>query len=316
VRLGSVRLDGARRLVAVVGSGDDATELALLPAALGSLDDVVRGGPEALAAAREAVAGAPRVPLDPAQLDAPLRRFNRDVLCAGWNYWDHYEESQGKREGQDPRERPEHPTFFTKGPDTVIGPRDDIAFDAALSSKWDYEAEVVIVIGRDGRSIPAERAFEHVFGFCIANDVSQRDLQRAHGGQWLKGKSIDQTMPLGPWITTADEIADPYALQIRCELNGTVLQDASTALVAFRFEQLIAELSRGMTLRAGDVLLTGTPSGIGNARDPQVFLADGDLVVTRVSGLGELRNRVAATNLTGAPVTVPGTGDEDAESTT
>lgn len=153
------------------------------------------------------------------------------------------------------------------------------------------------MIGKDGRSIPEERAWEHVFGFCIANDVSQRDLQRRHGGQWLKGKSIDATMPLGPWITTVDEVEDPYALTVRCHVNGELLQEASTAQVAFRFERIIAELSWGMTLRAGDVILTGTPSGIGNAREPQVFLLPGDEVVTGVSGLGELRNRVVARDL-------------------
>lgn len=255
-----------------------------------SADEVVRGATPSLDEAAAA-------PLAEASLLAPLTRFNRDVLCTGWNYWDHFYESAGKREGQDVA-RPDHPTFFTKGPDTVIGPADPIAFDAELSAKWDYEAEVVLVIGRDGRSIPEERAWEHVFGLCVANDVSQRDLQRAHGGQWLKGKSIDGTMPLGPWITTADEIADPYDLTITCELNGEIMQNASTAHVAFRFERLIAELSRGMTLRAGDVILTGTPSGIGNARDPQIFLNDGDMVVTKVTGLGELRNTVTAVKLT------------------
>lgn len=255
-----------------------------------TVDDVVRG-------AIPRPDGA-RVPLADVRLLAPLTRFNRDVLCTGWNYWDHFEESRGKREGQDPRARPEHPTFFTKGPDTVIGPVDDIAFDAQLSSRWDYEAEVALVIGRDGRSIPVEQAWEHVFGYLVANDVSQRDLQRAHGGQWLKGKSIDATMPLGPWITTADEIADPHDLRITCELNGQEMQSASTGQTAFRFDQLIAELSRGMTLRAGDILLTGTPSGIGNAREPQVFLGDGDVVVTKVTGLGELHNKVVAVTLT------------------
>lgn len=232
------------------------------------------------------------------RLLAPLRRFNRDILCTGWNYWDHFEESKGKREGQDPPTRPEHPTFFTKGPDTVIGPLDDIAFDPELSTKWDYEAEVAIVIGRDGRSIPEQRAAEHIFGYCVANDVSQRDLQRQHGGQWLKGKSIDATMPLGPWITTADEIVDHHALDIELELDGQTLQKASTRQVAFTFERIIAELSWGMTLRAGDVILTGTPSGIGNARDPQIFLTDGARMVTRVTQLGTLRNRVTRTRLT------------------
>lgn len=294
MKLATVQVDGEARLGAVVGAED---AVAVFPTALGDLDDVVRGGEQALAAVRAALPGAPVVPLEVASLRAPLRRFNRDVLCSGWNYWDHYEESRGKREGQDPDERPEHPTFFTKGPDTVIGPFDDVAFDERVSRKWDYEAEVALVIGRPGRSIPEERAMDHVFGLCLANDVSQRDLQRAHGGQWLKGKSIDGTMPLGPWITTLDEVADPGDVRIECVLNGEPMQSASTRQMAFSFAQLIAELSWGMTLRPGDLLLTGTPSGIGNARDPQVFLADGDELITRGSGLGELRNRVRARDL-------------------
>jgi 2-keto-4-pentenoate hydratase/2-oxohepta-3-ene-1,7-dioic acid hydratase in catechol pathway len=294
VKLARAYVDGVATAGAIV---DGETAFAPLPAALGTVDEIVRGGPEALAAARAALAGAASLPLGDVRLAAPLTRFNRDVLCTGWNYWDHFEESRGLREGQDP-DRPQHPTFFTKGPDTVIGPTDDVGFDGQLSRTWDYEAEVALVIGRDGRSIPEERALEHVFGYLVANDVSVRELQRAHGGQWLKGKSIDGTLPLGPWITTADEVPDPHSLRITCELNGEIMQNASTAQVAFRFERLIAELSRGMTLRAGDVLLTGTPPGIGNARDPQVFLNDGDVVVTKVTGLGELRNNVVTVALT------------------
>ncbi|HEX5595574.1 MAG TPA: fumarylacetoacetate hydrolase family protein [Micromonosporaceae bacterium] len=292
MRLASVLDDNGPRIGVVRDQ-----EIALLPAALGTVDDVVRGGPSALDAVRAAAEAAPVVPLSQVRLGPPLRRFNRDILCTGWNYWDHFEESRGKREGQDPPEPPAHPTFFTKGPDTVIGPYDDIAYDPKISSKWDYEAEVAMVIGRDCRSVDEADAMSYVFGFCVANDVSQRDLQRAHGGQWLKGKSIDDTMPLGPWLTTADAVADPADLRIQCELNGTVLQDASTAQMAFSYARIIAELSWGMTLRAGDVILTGTPAGIGNAREPQIFLGDGDVVVTRVSGLGELRNRVTLTTL-------------------
>jgi len=275
----------------------DGDTITVLPTGAGTVDDAIRGGAAALDAVRAAAQRAPVVPLSEVRLGAPLRRFNRDILCTGWNYWDHFEESAGKREGQDPPERPKHPTFFTKGPDTVIGPYDDIAYDPQISSKWDYEAEVALVIGTDCRSVDEADAMSHVAAFCIANDVSQRDLQRAHGGQWLKGKSIDATMPLGPWLTTVDEVSDLADLRIQCEVNGVVLQDASTAQMAFSFARIIAELSWGMTLRAGDVVLTGTPSGIGNARDPQVFLQDGDVVVTRVRGLGELRNRVALTTL-------------------
>jgi len=155
-----------------------------------------------------------------------------------------------------------------------------------------------VVIGRDGRSIPQARALEHVFGYCVANDVSQRDLQRAHGGQWMKGKSVDGTTPIGPWISTPDEIDDIDALTIQCEVNGVRTQDAVTGQMAYPFARLIAELSWGMTLHAGDVILTGTPSGVGSAREPKVFLAAGDVVITRVSGLGELRNRISSVRLT------------------
>lgn len=268
---------------------DDLVTATVLDPSHGTVDDVVRGGPAALDAIRGAT-GAFR-PVAELTLGPPLRRFNRDVLCTGWNYLDHFYESAGKREGQDPVALPEHPTFFTKGPDTVIGPHDPIAFDAELSAKWDYEAEVALVIGREGCSMSEANALDHVFGWFVANDVSQRDLQRAHGGQWLKGKSVDQTMPIGPWITTADSI-DVTDLLIECEVNGEVRQHASTSTMAFSVARILAELSRGMTLRAGDVVLTGTPSGIGNAREPAVFLDDGDVVTTRVGGLGELRNEV------------------------
>ncbi|ALS60327.1 fumarylacetoacetate hydrolase family protein [Pandoraea norimbergensis] len=271
----------------------------LLPVAMGDMVALIEGGAPALAQAREyaTAAQAERVPASDAHLLAPITRYRRDVLCTGWNYWDHFEEGKGKRDGQDVP-KPTAPTFFTKGPDTVLGPYDDIAYDATVSAKWDYEAEMVVVIGKTGRSIPVERAMEHVWGYCLANDISQRDLQRRHGGQWLKGKSLDASMPLGPWLVPADEI-DPARVHLECVVNGTVLQSASTAQMAFSIPELIAELSFGMTLRAGDVLLTGTPSGVGNAREPQIFLHEGDDVVVRGSGLGELRNRLVKANLRG-----------------
>ncbi len=218
------------------------------------------------------------------------------MLCTGWNYLDHFWESAGKREGQDPDALPEHPTFFTRGPDSVTGPNDDIGWDGEISQRWDYEVELALVIGRAGRSIPEEHAFAHVAGYLVANDVSQRDVQRAHGGQWLKGKSMDATMPIGPWLTTADEI-DPADLELTLTRNGEVLQSASTGEMAFSIPRIIAELSRGMTLRPGDLVLTGTPSGIGNAREPQVFLQPGDEIVSTVAGLGSLRNRIVAADL-------------------
>ncbi|BDB26299.1 hypothetical protein Tamer19_44620 [Cupriavidus sp. TA19] len=272
-------------------------EVALLPMPMGDLRDVIAGGAPALqsVAAARCDGRLPRLALSALRLLPPLHRLRRDVLCVGWNYWDHFLEGEGKREGQDVP-RPEAPTFFTKSPHTLIGPRDDIAFDARVSARWDYEAELALVIGADGRSIPAASAMQHVWGYCLANDISQRDLQRRHGGQWLKGKSIDGTMPLGPFLVTADEI-DPNEVRLQCLVNGELMQDASVSQMAFPIPELIAELSFGMTLQAGDLVITGTPAGVGNARDPQVFLRAGDEVVVRGTGLGELVNRVVDADL-------------------
>jgi 2-keto-4-pentenoate hydratase/2-oxohepta-3-ene-1,7-dioic acid hydratase in catechol pathway len=294
VRLATVAHHGAERVGVLAGDA----ELVLLPAG-GDLVDLVAAGEAGLAEAERAAARRQEVvALPEVRLLAPVRRFRRDILCAGWNYWDHFDEGIGLREGQEVS-RPEHPTFFTKGPDTVVGPADPIAFDPRLSAKWDYEAELAVVIGRAGRSIPAGLAERHVFGYTLANDVSQRDLQRAHGGQWLKGKSIDGTMPLGPWVVTVDELGCPPDLRIQCLVNGDLRQDARTTQMAFDLPTLISELSYGMTLRPGDLLLTGTPAGVGAGRNPQQFLAEGDEVVVRAAGLGELRNRLVAADLAG-----------------
>jgi 2,4-didehydro-3-deoxy-L-rhamnonate hydrolase len=291
MKFASVRLNGAERPGVLTNQ-----EIALFPEALDDLVALISADP---AKRDELIRGAlqsgPRIPLAQASLGAPIRRFRRDVLCTGWNYWDHFEEGFGKREGQDV-ERPKAPTFFTKSPEAVIGPNDPIAYDERISQKWDYEAELVVVIGRSGRSIPTSQALDHIFGYCLANDVSQRDLQRRHGGQWLKGKSIDSTMPLGPFLVTPDELDVPN-IRLRCDVNGQTVQDAVIAQMAFPIEELIAELSFGMTLHPGDIILTGTPSGVGNAREPQLFLKEGDEVIVRGEGIGELRNTMVARDL-------------------
>ncbi|WP_441232080.1 fumarylacetoacetate hydrolase family protein [Tardiphaga sp. 215_C5_N2_1] len=261
--------------------------------------DVIEAGESVLAEVQRFIetGSGERTALKDLKVLAPIRRFHRDILCTGWNYLDHFAEGQAKR-GEPAKELPKAPTFFTKGPNTVIGSRDPIAFDERLSEQWDYEAELAVVIGKTGRSISENEAERHIFGYCLANDISQRDLQRRHGGQWLKGKSIDGTMPIGPYVVTKDEV-DLAAVRLECELNGIVRQNALISQMAFPIAKLIAELSLGMTLRAGDMLLTGTPSGVGFARTPPIFLADGDEVVVRATGLGELRNRVVRTDLFG-----------------
>ena len=165
------------------------------------------------------------------------------------------------------------PTFFDKPTTTVIGPYDDIPFDPNFSEKIDYEAELAIVMGRAGRSIPAAEAMDHIFGYTVANDVTARDVQRRHGGQWLKGKGMDGSCPLGPWIVTADEIVDPQNLQVQCHVNGVEKQNSNTRFMVFPIARLIEELSLAMTLLPGDILLTGTPEGVGYARTPPEYLS-------------------------------------------
>lgn len=284
MRLCSVKYEGKWH----VGVLDAAFQkIAVYPAKIGLVDDVISSG-----GLEQKVQHIAEIELEDAIIGAPIQRPRKNVFCVGWNYWDHFEESKGKREGQDPDERPSHPTFFTKAPRTIIGPLDDIECDFTMSNQWDYEAEIALIIGKPGKDITEEAAFDHVFGMTLANDISVRDVQRAHGGQWFKGKSIDRTMPLGPWITTLDDIDDLPNVRIECLLNDSGMQDAFVKQMAFSIPTIIAELSRGMTLDKGDIVLTGTPSGIGNAREPQVFLKRGDVVTTRASGLGYMKNRV------------------------
>lgn len=287
MRLATVRYDRDIRVGIVEGQ-----TLRLLPATAGDMVDVIASGRAGIEAAAASV---DVVPMEAVEILSPLQRFNRDILCTGWNYLDHFEESRGKRDGQDV-DLPTAPTFFTKGPDTVIGPYADIGLDPHISAKWDYEAEVGLVIGRKCRSVSRAEAMDCVFGVFLANDISQRDLQRRHGGQWLKGKSIDATMPIGPFIVTPDEV-DLVHSRLQLRLNGQVMQDALLGQMAFDIPTLISELSFGMTLNVGDVLITGTPAGIGNAREPPVFLKAGDEVVVTATGLGELRNRIVPADL-------------------
>ena len=291
MRLATISISDELRVGALHGD-----EFRLLPRAAGDMVSAIALGrfeiERQIASLNETVAVAD------VTIRAPIQRFNRDILCTGWNYLDHFEESRGKREGQDV-DLPLAPTFFTKSPHTVIGPCDDVGIDPHISAKWDYEAEIGLVIGRRCRSVSRAEALDCVFGYFLANDVSQRDLQRRHGGQWLKGKSIDATMPIGPFIVTADEV-DLVHTRLQMHLNGNRMQDALMGQMAFDIPRLVSELSFGMTLDVGDVLITGTPAGIGNAREPQIFLKPGDEMVVSATGLGELRNRLVAADLHGA----------------
>ena len=245
---------------------------------------VLAGGPAALARIEAAVMrGAGALSLESVTLLAPVPRPPK-VICVGLNYRDHAKESG--------MEIPKVPTIFAKFPTSVIGPGASIVLPKN-SARPDYEAEFAFVIGKGGRHIPGERWKEHVFGYTIVNDVSARDFQMATS-QWMMGKTFDTFCPMGPCLVTADEIADPHALDIRMTINGEVLQHSNTRELIFRIPDLIEHLSSVFTLEPGDVVSTGTPSGVGFARKPPRFLRPGDDVVVEVEGLGALRNPVAA----------------------
>jgi 2-keto-4-pentenoate hydratase/2-oxohepta-3-ene-1,7-dioic acid hydratase in catechol pathway len=227
--------------------------------------------------------------LDEVELAAPIPRPHKNIMCLGLNYADHAKESAeafGRTTAL-----PDHAVIFTKAPTTANGPFGDIVIDPAVSEQVDWEAELAVIIGKTGKNIREEESMDYVFGYTVLNDVSARDLQSQHR-QYFKGKSIDGYCPMGPWIVTADEIADPQQLPIRLRVNGVVKQEANTSMMIFSIRQIIAALSRGMTLEAGDIIATGTPSGVGFARNPPEFLKAGDIMETEIEGIGTMRNKV------------------------
>jgi 2-keto-4-pentenoate hydratase/2-oxohepta-3-ene-1,7-dioic acid hydratase in catechol pathway len=230
-----------------------------------------------------------RIPLDEATLLAPVPTPPANVICLGWNYQEHIEESASAKVRD--RELPEHPVVFTKAVGSVIGPFDPIPLDARVSRQWDWEVELGVIIGKPGRRITESAALDHVFGYTVINDISIRDVQFRHQ-QFFLGKSADGACPMGPCVVTADDLPDPQALDLSCRVNGETKQASNTRYQIFGVAKTISILSQGMTLRAGDIIATGTPSGVGFARKPPEFLKPGDVVECQVQGIGLLRNPV------------------------
>jgi 2-keto-4-pentenoate hydratase/2-oxohepta-3-ene-1,7-dioic acid hydratase in catechol pathway len=225
-------------------------------------------------------AGAP-VALDDVRVLAPLRPGK--ILCIGLNYMDHCREQK--------IEPPDRPTLFAKFPTSVIGPGDPIRWPADFSDQVDYEAELAVVIGRPTSRVAAADALGHVFGYTAANDVTARDVQKGDK-QWIRGKAADTFCPLGPVVATTDEIPDPQALPIRCRVNGEPRQDSHTKEMIFPVAAIVAFIARAITLEPGDVILTGTPDGVGVYRHPKVFLKPGDRIEVELGDLGVLANPV------------------------
>lgn len=218
------------------------------------------------------------------RLHAPIQKPEK-FIAIGLNYEDHAAETGA--------EIPEKPIVFAKYPNTIVGSGETV-YIPPITRQADYEAELGVVIGREARNVPVERALDYVFGYVNCNDVSARDLQFSEGGQWTRSKSIDTFGPMGPYVATADEIPDPQNLYVRCILNGELVQDGTTSRMIFSVAELIAFLSTGMTLVPGDVISTGTPPGVGGARNPQLFLKNGDEMTVEIEGLGALTNPVSA----------------------
>ncbi|MFS0575697.1 fumarylacetoacetate hydrolase family protein [Sporosarcina sp. 179-K 3D1 HS] len=256
------------------------------------MEEFLQGGKESMGLAQEALAFALENPdsfehqliyeKSAVKVEAPVTAPGK-MICVGHNYREHILEMG--------REIPEFPVVFAKFANTVIGPEDDIPFHP-ISEQLDYEAEFTFVIGKQARNVSEEDALDYVAGYTIANDVTYRDIQR-RTLEWLQGKSVDGSAPMGPWLVTTDELTDPSGLDVVLTVNGEVRQKTNTANLVFSVQKLVAFLSNLMTLEPGDVILSGTPGGVGVAMDPPTFLKNGDVVRIEIDKVGVLENRVA-----------------------
>jgi 2-keto-4-pentenoate hydratase/2-oxohepta-3-ene-1,7-dioic acid hydratase in catechol pathway len=230
------------------------------------------------------------IPLDSVKLLAPITKPIRNIFCIGKNYLEHIKELSGYDKKQFDL-LAEKPIFFTKSSSTINGPYDNIPEHVGITNAIDYEAELAVIIGNQGTNIKVADVLDYVFGYTILNDVTARDLQKDHK-QWFKGKSLDGFCPIGPWIVTRDEIEDVQSLGIKSYVNGDIRQDSNTSNMMFSVAVLIEELSKGMTLMPGDIIATGTPSGVGAGMNPPQFLKHDDCVNIIVENIGEIKNSI------------------------
>jgi 2-keto-4-pentenoate hydratase/2-oxohepta-3-ene-1,7-dioic acid hydratase in catechol pathway len=282
-------IDGRGSAVPGLRSGDAIIDLSPYVPDLLSLID---GGSAALEQVRAYAEGVTTtlLPAD-VQLLAPIPTPRRNVMCVGKNYAAHTRESYEAR--GEAVETIDYPVIFTKTTTCVNGPYDDIPYDAAVSEQIDYEAELAVIIGRRVKNATRDEALAAVFGYTVLNDVTARDLQTLHK-QFFKGKSLDGSCPMGPWIVTADEIADPAALGLRLRLNGETRQESTVGDLIFDIPTTLEVLSLGQTVPAGTIVTTGTPSGVGMGFTPPRWMQPGDVMEAEIDGIGVLRNRVVA----------------------
>lgn len=223
-------------------------------------------------------------PISELRLLAPIPRPVKNIFCVGKNYREHVREMGSEK-------IPENLIVFTKPPTAVIGHGEKIPDHSELTAALDYEGELAIVIGKEGKNIPVEESFDYIFGYTIINDISARDLQSRHV-QFFLGKSLDGSCPMGPWIVDKMELEDPQNLRIETRVNGDIRQNGNTAQMIFPIAEIIATISRGMTLEPGDIIATGTPAGVGKGFHPPKFLRTGDVIEISIENIGTLKNIV------------------------
>jgi 2-keto-4-pentenoate hydratase/2-oxohepta-3-ene-1,7-dioic acid hydratase in catechol pathway len=285
--------DAAGSRAGVLLSGGRVLDLAVAMPPARDMLAVIDGGAAMLAAIRALAAHPPAnalLPLASVALQAPIPKPRRNVFCVGRNYMDHVAEGDRTR-GITQSEVPKYPQFFTKAADCVIAPGAKVPTHEGVTKWLDYEVELVAIIGTAGRDIPKEKALEHVFGWTIGNDVTGRDLQRRHG-QWFKGKSLDRSCPLGPVIVPAPDLS-AADLAIGLKINGEQRQASRTSKMIFDVPEIIHQLSAGFTLLPGDVIMTGTPEGVGYAMQPPQTLKAGDVMELTIEGIGTLTNTIS-----------------------
>jgi len=285
--------DAAGSRAGVLLSGGRVLDLAVAMPPARDMLAVIDGGAPMLAAIRALAANPPAnalLALDCVALQAPIPKPRRNVFCVGRNYMDHVAEGDRTR-GITQSEVPKYPQFFTKAADCVIAPGANVPTHEGVTKWLDYEVELVAIIGTAGRDIPKEKALEHVYGWTIGNDVTGRDLQRRHG-QWFKGKSLDRSCPLGPVIVPASDL-NAADLAIGLKLNGEQRQASRTSKMIFDVTEIIHQLSSGFTLLPGDVIMTGTPEGVGYAMQPPQTMKAGDVMELTIEGIGTLTNTIS-----------------------
>ena len=231
----------------------------------------------------------PKISLAEVRILAPIPRPRKNIFCIGKNYVDHALEFDKSKDAS--VAVPKHPVIFSKPPTTVIGPNAVINSHSQVTSELDYEVELAVVIGKKGTYIPKEEAMEYIFGYTIINDVTARDLQKTHV-QWHRGKGLDTFAPMGPYLVHKSAVADAENLPISLKVNGEIRQNSTTSVLVFKIAELIATISAGLTLEPGDIIATGTPSGVGAGFNPPRFLKKGDEMELSVGDLGVLKNTV------------------------